>query len=112
MADPLQLTAGQVAILSNLDAALHDAFSDGVDGNTPDLIAPIDGYLDKLTTLEQNQTRLIFKDAAAAIMAALNIPGFLADAHLVVPLAPATDGGTDGSLTFVDGILTIKVDPT
>lgn len=112
---PLTLTAGQAAALVDIDTALHEAFSNGVDGAiTPTLITPIDGYSTTLTLLQQYQTRLIFEELAAATMVTLNIPGVLptTGTSVTVPVAKITPLGTDGSLTFVDGVLTSKVEPT
>jgi len=109
---PLQLSANQSAVLGDLDDALHKAFNEGTDGDTPNLIAPIEGYKDDFSPLQQEQTRLIFKNLAAATMVALNIPGVLTGAVITVPVAKITPGGANGSLTFTDGILTARVNPT
>ncbi len=109
---PLRLTANQAAVLGDLDDALHKAFSDGTDGDTPDLITPIEGYKDEFNLLQQQQTRLIFEDLAAATMVALNVPGALLGTVITVPIPKITSGGANGSLTFTDGILTAKVNPT
>lgn len=108
----LQLTANQAAALTDLDDALHRAFGEGVDGDTQDLMAPIEGYQDDFTPLQQDQTRLTFMNVAAAAISALNIPGALNEVETTIPIARITPGGTDGSLTFTDGILTARVDPT
>jgi hypothetical protein len=111
----LQLTADQASVFIDLDAALHEAFSNGVQGAVdPTLIAEIEGYATDLTTLQQYQTRLIFEELAAATMTALNIPGILptTSSTATTNIARVTPGGTSGTLTFVDGILTSKVEPT
>jgi hypothetical protein len=114
---PLQVTSAQAAALADLDTLLHQAFADGVQGPVdPALIAKIDGYIDHFNLLQQYQTRLIFEELAAATMVALDIPGVLPNTTPTetVPLAniTPTPGGATGSMTFVDGILTSKVEPT
>lgn len=112
---PLRVTARQKSALLDLDTALHKAFGDGVEGDFyPDLINKIDGYLDDFTTLQQVQTRTIFEDLAAATMVALNIPAAYpnTDNDMAVEIAKVAPIGTNGLLTFVDGVLTAKTEPT
>jgi hypothetical protein len=64
--------------------------------------------------LQQHQLKVIFEDLAAATMGALNIPGVLptTNDNDAAPLAKITTSGSTGSLTFVNGILTSKVEPS
>jgi len=110
----LNVTTSQKAALISLDAALHQAFGDGVEGPVFDeLIDPIEGYTDDFTTLQQLQVRTIFEDTAAAAMTAFNIPGALPNTNNndSTTLAKTAPTGSTGSLTWVDGVLVAKVDP-
>lgn len=116
VAVPLQVTTRQAAVMLDIDDALHKAFGDGVSRGAffPDIISKIDGYTDDFTTLQQDQTRLIFKNVAAAAITTLNIPDAFSttnnDDSVLVAKVEAT--GSNGSMVFVDGILTFKVEPT
>jgi hypothetical protein len=112
--DPLSVTQRQANTFMNLDEALQLAYLYGVQGGVdPDLIAPLQDY-NTLLPLQQSQLKLIFKDLAAAAMVALNIPGVFPTTNNndTASLAKLTTPGAAGSLTFVDGILVSKVNPT
>ncbi len=107
-AGALVVTASQAAALISLDAALHQAFGDGVKGPVTDpLIDPIDGYTDDFTTLQQQQVRTIFEDDAAAAVTAFNIPGAFPNTNNndTASLAKLAPTGSTATLTFIDGIL-------
>jgi len=110
----LGVTFRQKIALLDLDAALHKAFGEGVTQVAlPNAIEPMNGYLTQMSTLQQTQTRLPFKLAAAASIFAFNIPGAFPDTNDndVAPIAKLSPSGQSGSLIFVDGRLVIKTDP-
>ena len=110
----LGVTLKQKNALLDLDDALHKAFSEGVaQVALSNAIDPMNGYLTQMSTLQQTQTRLPFKLAAAASIFAFNIPGAFPDTNDndVAPLAKLSPSGQEGSLIFVDGRLVIKTDP-
>jgi hypothetical protein len=57
--------------------------------------------------------RNVFRSMLAALMVALNIPrAFPNTVSVTVTIPKLTSGGANGSLTFTDGMLTAKTDPT
>jgi hypothetical protein len=109
------LTTRQKNALIDLDDALHKAFSEGVaQVALPNTIEPMNGYITQLSVLQQTQTRLPFKLAAAAEMFSFNIPGAFPNTNDtdVTSIAKLSGVGSEGSLIFVDGRLVIKTDPT
>lgn len=115
VATDLGVTLRQKNALIDLDDALHKAFSEGVaQAALPNAIEPMNGYITQMSVLQQTQTRLPFKLAAAAELFSFNIPGAFPNTNDtdVTSIAKINNVGSEGSLIFVDGRLVIKVDPT
>jgi len=112
---PLSVSSAQAAALRSLSLLLHDAFADGIENTDSEHVADRIKVFVNLSALQQEQVENIFNEAAAAFTRALNIPGELPttsnDSSVTLAKLTTTPGST-GSLTFVDGILTVKVDPT
>lgn len=108
----LVLTTDQGVTVTQMDTDLDTAFKEGATNGVAEVAPPVPLFND-LTPLQQSQTRGIFQTTFAAIMKTLNIKRALPNGiSTTVTLAKLTPGGTNGSLTFVDGLLTAKVDPT
>lgn len=109
----LVLTAGQISVLNNADSAIETAFSSGVvSAGGSSIVNPLVGYANLDPSLKP-VAREPFKSMLAVLMTQLNIPGTLPTGiSATVTLAKLTAGGSTGSLTFVDGILTAVVAPT
>lgn len=110
----LTITTGQAAIITATDPYLDQAFQNGVQDNLNNLILnPMLDY-DKLSNTNKTSVRNIFESAIAALIKALNIPGIWPATRFTgtVTIAKITGGGSNGSLTFTDGILTARTDPS
>jgi hypothetical protein len=110
----LVITADQEAGIVNLEGDLEQAFSAGVvDQAAVPVLGPMPLYSDPSVQAVKQGVKDPFKSLIAAMMVALNVKGPLpVGLSTTVALAKLTNTGTDGSLTFVDGILVSKVDPT
>ena len=110
----LQLSQRQANTFPDIDTALQMAFGYGVQSSNPNLIAPIQDYINLLNPLQQQQLKGIFESVAAASITSLNIPGVLptTNDNDSVSVAKVTNSGTSGLLNFIDGILVSKIDPT
>lgn len=109
----LNISTDQAAVVVVAESHLEDAFRDGTETvGSISVIPEMAGYSD-LNPTQQQQTRSIFESCFAAILKALNIKRPLPNGiTTTVTLAKLTPLGSNGSLTFVDGILTAKTDPT
>lgn len=110
----LIVTADQETGLIALEGDVEMAFAYGVEDNlgvpfydpfplygTPDIVP------------HKTAIKAPFKSLVAAMLVALNIKRALPTGlSTTVTLAKLTPGGSNGSLTFVDGILVSKTDPT
>lgn len=97
----LTLNAGQVTQLTTQDSNLQQAFADGTQGPGPtDVLSPINGY-QRLSTDLQKLTRDTFKMTLAAFMVAMGLPGLTTTVNY-----RKSDGVSNGTLTFTNGILT------
>lgn len=93
---PLTLTAAQIAQLATQDANLQTIFAEGSNAG----LGPIEDYTE-LSAEHQQLTKDTFKQALAAFMAALGLPGLTVTVDY-----RKSDGTTNGTLTFTNGILT------
>jgi hypothetical protein len=110
----LVVTTDQKADLITLESKLESAFADGVEdtGLVP-LYDPMPLYSTPEVQAVKDEVKAPFKSLIAAMLVAFNIKRALPTGiSTTVPLAKLTNDGSTGSLTFVDGILTAKVDPT
>jgi len=110
----LTITDGQEASIDDLEDPLEQAFSLGVQDESFNPV--LDGlplYDDPDVQAVKQGVKDPFKSLIAAMMVALNIKRTLpVGISTTVILAKLTDIGSAGSLTFVDGLLTAKVDPS
>jgi len=114
MPSPLQLTAGQSQIISDIDQYLQSAFLSGVENSSLTIIVPgITNYND-LTSPQQLSVKDIFKAVVAAFVYTANIPAELPASTFsgTVVLAQLTSLGSQGSLSFVNGYCTSYTPPT
>jgi hypothetical protein len=110
----LIITADQKTGLITLEGDVEMAFADGVEDT---LGAPFYPSLMLYSTPEvqavKTEVKASFKSLVAAMLVAFNIKRPLpVGLSTTVTLAKLTTLGTTGSLTFVDGILVSKVNPT
>ena len=112
----LTITDNQEAVIQAVETALEPAFVDGVqDQAANNVLNAMEGYstLAALPDPLRGKVKQPFKALVAAMLTALNIPRALPTGlSTTVTLAKLTTNGSTGSLTFVDGLLTAKVDPT
>lgn len=104
----LDITASQQVVIDATDQYVEDAFLEGVSQGASLVIPGLKDY-DKVKTADRPLVRRSFRSAMAALLKAM---GWGSGLTTTVTLAKITGGGTDGSLTFTNGILTAKVDPT
>ena len=109
----LVITDPQAAIILATDPYEDTAFLSGVvDPGATIIVQPMQNY-NLLTGPQAVTVRQIFNDCLAAFTKAMNLTAALPTGlTTTVTLAKLTGGGSNGSLTFTDGILTAKVDPT
>lgn len=110
----LTLTADQEASINLLEGDLEMAFSNGVQNESlASVLDPMALYSDPSVQAVKQGVKDPFKSLVAALMVALNIRRSLpVGLTTSVVLAKLTPGGTTGLLTFEDGILVAKTDPT
>jgi len=110
----LIITADQEAGILALEGDLEQAFSYGVENNLAvSVLDPMPLYDDPAVQAVKQSVKDPFKSLIAAMMVALNIDeGFPPGLTTVVTLAKLTALGSTGSLTFTNGVLTAKVDPS
>ncbi len=110
----LIINADQEAGIIELEGDLEQAFAYGVENNLAvPVLGPMPLYDDPAVQAVKQGMKDPFKSLIAAMMVALNITdGLPVGLTTVVPLAKLTALGNPGSLTFTNGILTGKVDPT
>lgn len=110
----LVITVDQETGIVALEQPLEQAFSLGVQDDTNAHVLDALPYYntDAVQAVKQG-VKDPFKSLIAAMMVALNIKRALPTGlSATVTLAKLTELGTYGSLTFVDGLLVSKVDPT
>jgi hypothetical protein len=110
----LIITADQEAGIITLEGDIEQAFSLGVqDTSFNPVLDAMPLYSDPSVQAVKQLVKDPFKSLVAAMMVALNIKRALpVGLTTTVLLAKITPTGTDGSLTFTDGLLTSKVDPS
>lgn len=110
----LQITDDQGNVLVSLDEKLENAFMEGtVDQNQNDLVPCLNRYSD-LSLNRKNQIKNVFKAIIASLLKTANIPRALPVTKFTgtAIVAKITTGGTNGSLTFENGILVSRINPT
>lgn len=110
----LNLTANQAAIIADLDTALDTAMAGGVANAVPAQIIQALNLYSTYTTAQKNTIRQMFELIIAAFIIAQKIPGEFPSSTFsgTAVLAKVTGGGSNGSLTFVNGICTAYVAPS
>lgn len=102
----ITVDAQQAAAITGIGSKVDDAFSDGVEQAGPIVVLPPAIGFDKLPSVVKTAVKAITQSTFAAMVKQFaGISG-------TVTLVKLTGGGANGSLTFVNGILTAKVDPT
>lgn len=111
----LDISSSQATeIVTPADPLVQLAFSAGVAIGIVPLLDSLPHFAE-LTPTVQSQVRVVFDLWIAAFVKAANIQHPFATpvpGVVVVPLAPLSDLGAAGSLTFTDGILTSYSAPT
>lgn len=103
----LTVTTSQKTLVNALDALLEEALAEGVqDGALVEVVQPLSHYTDLDSATIRPSVRDSYRSVFAAYVSAC------AGLTTTVPLAKLTGGGSNGSLTFTNGILTAKSDPT
>lgn len=109
----LQITTNQAIIVTDIDTNLNTTFTFGTESAGAVSITPALKRYIATTAGKRTATRAPFISMAASLVKALNIPRILpVGLTATVVLAKITPGGVNGSLSFVDGLLTAKTDPT
>lgn len=110
----LIISADQETGIIALEGDLEQAFAYGVENNfAVPVLDPMPLYDDPAVQEVKQGVKDPFKSLVAAMMVALNITsGLPIGISATVALAKLTPLGTAGSLTFVDGVLVSKVDPS
>lgn len=110
----LIITADQKTGLITLEGDVENAFSEGVEDTLGTLFYPsLMLYGTTEVQAVKTEVKASFKSLVAAMLVAFNIKRPLpVGLSTTVTLAKLTTLGTTGSLTFVDGILVSKVNPT
>jgi hypothetical protein len=120
----LDISSSQkTTVIDPLDAYLQSAMAEGVQvtGGTPQVLSPLKLFANLPTAIRQ-QTRDSYRMVFAALIKMLGIDkpltapsqvsGYVSGT-VTIPLRRLTDvTGTQGSLTFTDGVLTGYVAPT
>lgn len=108
----LSLTSGQAGIISSVDTTLQTAFSSGVDNVSTPILPAIFNY-SILTAVQQQIMRQVFESMIAAFVSTMGFAGVQGSTFSgTVALAKLTTGGTQGSLTVSNGLITAYVAPT
>ena len=110
----LTVTTDQESGLVALEGDLEMAFADGVENQLAiPILTSMPLYSDPAVQAVKQGIKDPFKSLVAAMMVALNIKRALpAGLSTTVILAKLTPSGATGSLTFEDGILVSKIDPS
>lgn len=110
----LVVTADQKTGLVTLEGDLELAFSMGVEDNLSNPVYdPMPLYDDPAVQAIKDQVKGPFKSLVAAMLVTFNIKRALpVGISTTVILAKLTLDGSNGLLTFTDGILVSKTDPT
>jgi hypothetical protein len=110
----LILTPEQAVILSQVNSFLDEAFSLGTqDSDAVSLINPIPNY-NLLRSEDKEQIKTVWEAVIASFIKVMNIPNAFPSTKFsgTVTLAKITNSGSNGSITFVDGISTVYIAPT
>lgn len=108
----LIITPDQAELVALLDPMIQAAFLEGTSGGiNPNLIDPIPNYT-ILTTEQMGEARTPFKASFAAFIDSVHFARAWPTTADTATVPLPSRGSADGSLTFVDGMLVSKVDPT
>jgi len=110
----LTITTNQEGVITDVEGDLEAAFANGVqDTDFASVVDAMKLYSHPSVQSVKTDVKAAFKSLLAAMMVAFNIKrAFPVGLTTTVTLAKLTALGTEGSLTFTDGILTGKIDPT
>jgi hypothetical protein len=110
----LIITADQETGIVALEGDLEAAFAFGVENQiSQPVLDPMPLYSTPAVQAVKQGVKDPFKSLIAAMMVALNIKRALPTGlSTTVTLAKLTPSGTTGLLTFIDGILVAKTDPS
>lgn len=108
--------AQKTTVVDAVDTHLQNAFAEGVEvlPSTP-VLDPMQFYATRLTSPMQTQTKDTFRLVVAALIKVLGItgpltaPAFQAGGLTTAITYKKSDGVTNGTLTFTNGILTGSV---
>lgn len=109
----LQLTSTQATLVFDFRNNITSAFSEGTeDTNSAEIVGPYPDF-NLVPGLARAQIRNVFCNAFGVWLLSQNaFKAFPNGIAASTTLAPLTFEGIQGSLTFVDGILTAKTNPT
>lgn len=111
----LTLTAPQAQIITDTDSELDTALSGGVNNAVPaQIIPPLPTYSSAFTSAQKLEMRQFYESLIAAFITAVNMPAEfpLSTFTGTAVLTKLTGLGSNGSLTFVNGICTAYSAPT
>lgn len=109
----LQITVDQGSLVTGLEDLLIEAFLSGVEDTNLSAILNALPLYSILPAEPQLKIRNAVKSICATFIKSINLKRAMpVGLSTTVTLARLTALGTEGSLTFTDGILTSKVDPT
>jgi hypothetical protein len=116
MGSPLALlSADQATIIDNVDAYLNQAFLSGVTDQSGGQLVPQVPALQQYGTLSsalQTQTQAAMRSGFSALLVAMNYSLPVGGASGTITLAKLTGGGSNGSITVSNGIITAFTNPT
>lgn len=116
MADLLNLIVDpdQSDMVNNIDIMLESALASGViKSDDSSAIVPALQYYSTMDSASKQKVRDMFRSVFAAMIKEANILRPLpVGRSAVIPLAKLTTFGSQGSLTFVDGLLVDSTNPT
>ena len=111
----LTITASQASeVVTPTDANISQAFLNGVISGSTAILDAIPQF-NTLSSAQQAQVRDIYDLWVAALIKTLNLQHVFANpvpGTVVIPLVKLTGPGTNGSLTFTNGLLVAYVAPT
>lgn len=115
MPSPLVLTSTQVTVIESVDALLSQALNSGVvDPGNNQLVPPVPPVQNygQVSIAIQEQAQAAVRSGFSALLSALNYTPTPSGASGTITLAALTGGGTQGSITVVNGIITAFTNPT
>jgi hypothetical protein len=108
----LVITDLQATAINDLFNSLESAFLSSVVTESVQVLPAMTGY-NTLTPDQKAQVKDVFLSVLAAFLYTINIPGELATGiSTTVTLAKLTGGGSNGSFTVVNGLITAYSAPT